>query len=84
MAQVLVRDLDEATVETLKALAQANNRSLQGEIKAILDNAAHYATAMSRARREAAAFRAQFKGRVFSDSSEIIRADRDGGHGGDH
>ena len=44
MAQILVRDLDEALVARLKERAQQNHRSLQGEVKAILETAAPKAT----------------------------------------
>ena len=37
MAQVLVRDLDPAIVEKLKARAADHGRSLQAELKAILE-----------------------------------------------
>ncbi len=36
MPQLLVRDLDTGTVERLKQRAQRHGRSLQGEVKAIL------------------------------------------------
>ena len=44
MASVLVRDLDQAVVERLKARAEENGRSLQKELKAILETAAARAT----------------------------------------
>lgn len=37
MAEVLVRDLDALVVEKLKARAAANGRSLQAELKAIIE-----------------------------------------------
>ena len=40
MAQVLVRDLDPAVVETLKARAADHGRSLQAELKSILETQA--------------------------------------------
>ncbi|AGY58528.1 FitA-like ribbon-helix-helix domain-containing protein [Gloeobacter kilaueensis] len=40
MADILVRDLDPETIERLKQLAQSHNRSLQSELKAILEVAA--------------------------------------------
>ncbi len=44
MAQLLVRDLDPAVVARLKEKARQNRRSLQGEVKAILEEAAERAT----------------------------------------
>ncbi len=36
MADVLIRNIDEKTLERLKAKAEKNNRSLQGELHEIL------------------------------------------------
>jgi plasmid stability protein len=44
MAEVLVRDLDASVVEKLKACATANGRSLQAELKAILEAQASQVT----------------------------------------
>lgn len=40
MATLTIRNLDDAVVERLKAQAKANNRSLEGEVREILDAAA--------------------------------------------
>ena len=77
MAQILVRDLDDATVERLKKRAQANGRSLQAEVKMVLEQHARmemaaFAAAADRIREELKA-----TGRTFSDSAEIIREERD-------
>lgn len=40
MPAIHVRDLDDAVVEALKARAARNHRSLQGELKSILETAA--------------------------------------------
>jgi plasmid stability protein len=40
MPEVLVRNLDEAVVEQLKDRARSNGRSLQAELKLILEQAA--------------------------------------------
>jgi antitoxin FitA len=78
MAQILVRDIDEAVVARLKERARDNHRSLQGEVKAILEEAAGQAT---NAEVEAILDRWQRhwqqKGKTFSDSAELIRKDRD-------
>lgn len=39
MAQILIRNLDKSLVDRLKVLAKAHNRSLQGEVKFILEEA---------------------------------------------
>ena len=78
MAQILVRDLDEETVERLKKRAEEGGRSLQAEVKRILTLAAHEPTLdMEAARKMLDEFRKRFKGRKFSDSVELIREDRD-------
>jgi antitoxin FitA len=76
MAQVLVRDLDEKTVKRLKARAEENGRSLQSEVKAILEQAAAEKTAAERGR-IIAKWQRHFAGRHFEDSAELIRADRE-------
>jgi plasmid stability protein len=78
MAQILVRDLDDALVARLKERARLNHRSLQGEVKAILEETAPLAT-----RSEALAIVDKWqryweeKGKTFSDSADLIRDDRD-------
>lgn len=77
MAQILVRDLDEDTVERLKKRARHDGRSLQSEVKFILEQAAHEPRVdMEAARRISEEFRRRFKGRRFPDTAELIREDR--------
>lgn len=76
MAQVLVRQLDDKVVERLKRRAKEHGRSLQSEVKTILEEAApDYEAAWKRIER----FRASLKrsGRRFGDSAALIREDRD-------
>ncbi|MFM8552000.1 MAG: FitA-like ribbon-helix-helix domain-containing protein [Nitrospiraceae bacterium] len=76
MAQVLVRQLDDRVVERLKRRAKEHGRSLQSEVKTILEEAApDYEAAWKRIER----FRARLEGsgRRFSDSTELVREDRD-------
>ena len=75
MAQILVRNLDEAVVERLKVRAMQHNRSLQNEIKTILEQAAQVDA--KTALELALSIRKQFAGRAFTDSVELIREDRD-------
>jgi len=75
--QVLVRDLSTLAVSTLKALAKRNHRSLQGEIKSILEDTATRVKAMERFRRDTEKLRASFGNRKFSNSVDIIRKMRD-------
>ncbi|MCH7978975.1 MAG: hypothetical protein IH935_08370 [Acidobacteria bacterium] len=75
MAQILVRGLDDELVERLKNRARQERRSLQAEVKLILEQAARLD--MKSARKLAEAIRKSFKGRRFEDSVRLIREDRD-------
>jgi len=76
MAQVLVRRLDGKVVERLKKRAKEHGRSLQSEVKTILEEAVpDYEAAWKRIKR----FQNRLKEsrRKFSDSAVLIREDRD-------
>lgn len=76
MAQVLVRQLDDKLVDRLKKRAKEHGRSLQSEVKTILEEAVpDYEAAWKRID----GFRKRLKksGRKFSDSVALIREDRD-------
>jgi len=74
MAQVLVRDLRPAVVARLKARAQRRGRSLQTELKDILEQASRQ-SALD-ARMLAARIRRQLAGRKHTDSAELLAEDR--------
>ena len=76
MAQILIRGLDEKTVARWKARAKANGRSLQAEVKEVLTREVRLDPAA--ARRLADQIRKSWGDRTFSDSTEIVRALRDG------
>ncbi|HEV7923410.1 MAG TPA: hypothetical protein VGR02_21715 [Thermoanaerobaculia bacterium] len=76
MANLLIRNVDKAMVERLKKHAAANKRSLQAELQAILERAATVHT-MEESRRIAERFQRELSGRKHSDSTELIREDRD-------
>ncbi len=74
MAQVLIRDLQPKVVKGLKARAKRNGRSLEAELRMILEQAA-----TSGLRHNLAVIKsvqAVFAGRRFSDSAKLIREDR--------
>lgn len=75
MAQVLVRNLDEKTVTQLKERASENGRSLQAELKLLLEQAVR-PDGMD-AWRRVKQFRAKMEKsrRTFSDSATLIRED---------
>jgi plasmid stability protein len=79
MSEVLVRNLDEIIVERLKARARRSGRSLQGELKLILEQAAGPAPSrLSRADYRALAdrVRAELGDRPQSDSAALLAEDR--------
>jgi plasmid stability protein len=75
MAQLIVRNLDDAVVERLKARARDNDRSLEAEVRHILEQSAK--VDLAQARQIALNIRERLKGRKFSDVAELIREDRD-------
>jgi hypothetical protein len=74
---VLIEDLDDQTVNCLKRQAEKNKRSLQAELKAILEEAAarDWQRTWSAADRVFEELRRS--GRKFSDTTELLREDRD-------
>jgi plasmid stability protein len=75
MAQIIVRNLEDAVVERLKARAKASGRSLEAEVRQILEQSAK--VDMAQARQMAIEMRRRLKGRKFPDAVELIREDRE-------
>ena len=50
MAQIIVRNLDDAVVDRLKARARTNDRSLEAEVRLILEQSAREWTWLKLAR----------------------------------
>ena len=73
MPDILIRGLNAETVKRLKARAKQHGRSLQGEVKTVIENAA--GLSMAEALTAASGWRKRL-GRTFSDSVELIREDR--------
>ena len=74
MGQVLVRNLRAQVVRKLKLRARQHRRSLQEELREILEQAAQQNSTDARAKVNQ--IRKMFAGRRFSDSSELTRRDR--------
>jgi len=74
MPHVLIRELHPSVVRKLKSRARRHRRSLQAELKDILEQPATTSPADVLARVERV--RAMFRGRKFSDSAALIRRDR--------
>ena len=82
MAAINVRQLDDDVVARLKQRASSNNRSLEGEVRHILECAAADDMAAKRARFLEASrrLREKTKGRKHTPAEVLIREDRDRGH----
>jgi antitoxin FitA len=76
MGSILVRGLDQETIERRKARARLNGRSLQQEVRALLERAADTLT-MREARRLSERWSDRLGGRRFSDGAQLIREDRE-------
>lgn len=74
---VLVRDLDEETLDKLKKKAATNNRSLQEELKNLLEIHAGPDIEEVRAMVRETLEKYRAEGRMFSDSTKDIREDRE-------
>ena len=82
MATINVRQLDDDVVRCLKRRAAENDRSLEGEVRHILQGAIADDMAAKRAsfRALAARLRRKTEGRAQTPSEVLIREDRNGGH----
>lgn len=75
MPDVLIRNLDEDVLRLLKAAAKANGRSLQAEIHEALRRSSR--RSLAETRRISAKWLKRLRGKQFSDSTALIREDRD-------
>ena len=74
MSQILVRNVEPKTVERLKANAAASGRSLEAEIRRILDREARWAEQSTGFWAATDAFRAELAGTEQTDSA-LMRHD---------
>lgn len=77
MADVLIRNIDKNTLERLKERAKSNKRSLQEELKELLE--IHSGKRSEKAIEMVREIQEKYKksGVIFPDSTEEIRKDRD-------
>jgi hypothetical protein len=75
MPDILIRDLSQHTLLRLKTRAKLHGRSLESEIKLLLEQAAP--ASMEEILEICRRWRQRFAGRKFSDSADLIREDRD-------
>jgi plasmid stability protein len=81
MPNILIRDIEPELLENLKLRAQYNGRSLQAEVKRILEQSASAPPVRPLSVEDRVKLikrlQEQTKGRQFSDSADLIREDRD-------
>lgn len=73
MAELLVRDLTAETIQRLNERARRHGRSLQDEVKVVLEAATGLAPV--EAQLVAEGWRERLAGHLYSDSAEQIRED---------
>ncbi|MBI2766481.1 MAG: hypothetical protein HYX53_11305 [Chloroflexi bacterium] len=88
MPDVVIHDLSPEVVAALEQNARESGRTLEAELRVVIERAAAGGAASARvdADREdfwkrAAEVRERFKGRFAGDSTDLIREDRDSDHG---
>ena len=76
MANVFLRDIPEEVLNRLKDLAKAHNRSLQQELRAVLENTADQT--LPDVFQKASELRKQLRKKAirFTDSVKLLREDR--------
>ncbi len=80
MPDVLIRDVAKEALEELRAQAKRNGRSLQSELKTIIEAEAYAHRNRLEFARRAAAWR-ETNGPQKTDSTDLIREDRDTDYG---
>lgn len=76
MSDILIRGVNTKTLQRLKMRAKRNGRSLQGEAKLILENAAGQTLSESLASAQRWRKKLAKPGKRFSDSADLIAEDR--------
>jgi plasmid stability protein len=77
MAQLLVRNLSGKTLELLRSRASHNRRSLESEVRAILEDTAEREGVRNEFWRFADEMRESLRNIPQSDSADLIREDRE-------
>lgn len=73
MRQLLIRDVEDEVIEALKQRAKRNQRSLQGELKLIVTQAAHATRIDPALIARIDALRNKLKGRKHTSSVKLLR-----------
>lgn len=76
MTQLLIRNIKAETIKSLKKRAKQHNRSLQGELKYIVEEAAFTMT-IEEMKEVSQNWQKRLKSHAFTDSAGMLREDRD-------
>ena len=76
MAQILIRGLDDRVVERMKERARGNGRSLEAELRALIEHASRSDAGMEETRELAARLRRRLAGRKHTDSADLVAEHR--------
>ena len=74
MAELLIRNLEPEIIKRLKLRAKQHHRSLQGELKYIVEAATKMS--IEETRKVSNTWHKRLLGRSFSDSTTLLREDR--------
>lgn len=77
MAQVVIEEIEPEVLARLQKFAALNGCRLEDEVKRILRDATLPDVPIARLTPEIERVRAMFQDRVYSDSAELLREDRD-------
>ncbi|MYD71511.1 MAG: TraY domain-containing protein [Acidobacteria bacterium] len=77
MGTLTIRNLDDQVIDRLKAQAQANQRSLEGEVRHVLADHTDRRSRMAEFRERTKRLASATAGTPQSDSVTLLRADRD-------
>lgn len=79
MAQIVVRGIAEEDMDALDERARRMGRSREQEVRMLIARAAAEERGWATFRRRSDELRQRLEGRVFGDSADLVRADRDAG-----
>lgn len=75
MRQLLIRNVEAETIRRLKRRAKQHHRSLQGELKCIVEEAA--TMTVEEMKQVSLSWQKRLKSHEFTDSADLLREDRD-------
>ncbi len=77
MGNLTIRNLDDVVIETLKAQAKANQRSLEAEVRYVLTQQADQRVRMADFRKRTASIATTTSKAAQTDSVTLLREDRE-------